>query len=92
MINCKHINPYNSKLKANKVKYSTASVPYKTTHDLKVSFSMLNFYSRKIKTYSFHVDNAGLDAGIFYDMNIGRYLMVQLGLKAKFGSQILEGG
>ena len=34
--------------------------------------------------------NARGNEGIGYDMIIGRYLMVQLGLKAKFGRQIMQ--
>ena len=48
MINSKHINPYKSKLISNKVEYRTASGPYKTTHDVKVPFSMPEFSNRKI--------------------------------------------
>ena len=40
MIKINHINPYKSKLRAKKVYPITASVLYKTTHDVKVPFSM----------------------------------------------------
>ena len=43
-----HINPYKSKLRANKAEYITAACPYKTTHDVKVSFSMPEFSIRKL--------------------------------------------
>ena len=84
MIKHKHIKHYKSKLRSNKVKYSTASGPYITTHDVKVTFSMPDFYSRKILTHRFHIDNTRVDKVIGYDMIIVRYLMVQLCLKAKF--------
>ena len=48
MIKHKHINPYESKLTANKVKYSTDDGLYKTTYDMKVPFSMPCFFSRKL--------------------------------------------
>ena len=63
---------------------------YKTTYDVKVSFSMLEFSSRKIITHSFHVYSTRGDEGIGYDMIIVRDLMVQLGLKYNFGRKILE--
>ena len=85
MINCKHINPYKSKLRANKVKYIKSSVLYTTTHDMKVPFRILEFSSSKIKTYLFHVDNTRGDDRIRYDMIIGHHLIVYLGLKDYFG-------
>ena len=57
MINSKHINPYKFKLRANKFNYITVSVPYTTTHDVKVPFSIPEFYSSKIITHQFHIDN-----------------------------------
>ena len=92
MINSKHINPYKYKLRAKKVEYNTTSGPYKTTHDVKVPFSMPKFSNRKIITHRFHIDNAQGDTGIGYDIIIGRGLVVQLGLKANFGRQIMEWG
>ena len=92
MIKSKHINPYKSKLRANKVEYSTASGLYKTTHDVKVPFSMTDFSNRNIITHRLHIDNAQGDTGIGYDMIIGHDPMVQLFLKSKFGRQILEWG
>ena len=56
MINFNYTNPYEFKLRANKVEYNTAGGPYKTTHDVKVPFSMLYFSSRKMITHHFHVD------------------------------------
>ena len=92
MIERKHINPYKSKLRANKVEYNTASGPYKTTHDAKVPFSMPQFSNRKIITHCFHIGNTQGDTGIGYVMIIGHDLMFQLGLKEKFGRQLLEWG
>ena len=51
---------------------------------------MTKFSSSKIITHCFHVENAQGDARIGYNMIIGCDLMVQLGLKANFESQILE--
>ena len=48
MIKCKHINNYKSKLRANKVEYITAAVPYTTTHSVKVPFSMPYFLAEKL--------------------------------------------
>ena len=90
MINCKHINPYKSKKSPNKFKYSTAAIPYKMTHDMKVPFIMPEFSRRKIITHRFHVDKFQGDEGISYYLIIGHDLMIKLGLKADFGHQILE--
>ena len=92
IIKIKHINPYNSKLRAKKVKYINSSGPYKTTHDVKVPFSMTEFSNKRIITHRFHIDNAQGDTGIGYAMIIGCDLMVKLGPKANFGRQIMEWG
>ena len=89
MINHKHSNPYNYKLRASNVKYIINAGPYKTTHAVKVPFSMIELYIRNIITHSFHVDNARGDDGIIYGMIIGYLLMVKLGLKADSGLKIV---
>ena len=76
MINCKHINTYTSKLRADNYKYSNDSGLYTTTHDVKVTFRIIEFYSRKIKTHFFHADNVKGDDRIRYDMIIVHELMV----------------
>ena len=38
MIKGNQINHFKYKLRANKVNYSTAAGPYKTTHDVKIPF------------------------------------------------------
>ena len=43
MINLKHINYYKSKLRANKVEYSTDIVTYKTKHGVNVPFIIKEF-------------------------------------------------
>ena len=83
------MNPYKSKLRDNKVKYSTASRPYKTTHNVKVPFGMPKFYRKVYITHRFHIENAQGDSGFDYDMILCPDQMVKLGLKAKFGRQIL---
>ena len=85
-----YINPYDSKLRANNFKYIKADGPYKTTHGLKVTFSILYFYRRKIITHHFHIDIVLGDYGIGYYMIICRDLMVKLAPKANFGHQIIE--
>ena len=84
MINCKHTNPYKFKLRANIFNYITVSGPYTTTHDVKVPFSIPEFYSSKIITHQFHIDNTLGDKRIGYDMIVGHDLMLQLGLKSDF--------
>ena len=74
----------------NKVKYITNDGPYKTTHNVKVTFIMIELSSRKIITHSLQIYNAQDDSGIVYDMIIVCELMVQLVLKDDFGRQILE--
>ena len=76
MIKSKHMNNYNSKLMANKFKYSMTFGPYKTTNDVKVPFSVLYFDIRKLITHCFHIDNAQGDIRIIYDMIIGCHMMV----------------
>ena len=61
MIKCKHINRYKSKLIFNKVEYIIADGPCKTTHDVKVSFILPGFYSSRIITHCFHMDNVRYD-------------------------------
>ena len=90
MINHNHINPYKSKLRADKFKYSTSAGLYKTTHYVKVPFIMPALSSSKIITYSFHVHNVQSDSGIGYGTILVHDLVVQLGLKSNFGRQILE--
>ena len=68
MIKHKHINPYNFKLRSNNVDYSTADIPCRNTHDVKITFSMPEFSSRKIIIHDFHVDNTRVDKGIVFDM------------------------
>ena len=87
MINSKHINPYNYKLRANKVEYSTAAGPYKTTNDAKVSFIISDFYRIKNTTHRLKINNTKGHASIGYAMIIGHELIVQFGLKANFGRQ-----
>ena len=74
---------------AKKAEYNTASGPYKTTHDVKVTFIMPQFSNRNIITHLLHSDNAQGDTVIAYDMIVGHDLMVQLDPKDKFGRQIL---
>ena len=57
---------------------------------MKVPFRMKYFSSSKIITHHFHVDNAGGDSRMGYDMIIGRELMAQLGLKANLGRQFMK--
>ena len=90
MINHKHLNTYSYKLKSNKVYQITASGLYKTTHDVKVPFRMPEFSVRTVITHIFHVENKWGDERISYAMITSRDQMVQLGLKADFGRQILE--
>ena len=90
MIKHKHINPCESKIRANKVKYRMADGLYKTTHGVNVPFFMPEFYSSKIITHDFHVYNAWGGEGFGCDVIVGHYLLVQLGLKSDFGRQILE--
>ena len=59
---------------------------------MKVPFSMPCFSSRKMLAHHLNFENTRGDEGNRYDMIIGRYIMVKLGLKADFGHQILEWG
>ena len=92
MINIKHTNHYERKMRSNKVEYNTAAGMYCTTHDVKVPFCIPEFSSSKIINHRFHVNNNKGESGICYDMIIGRDLMVQLGLAAGFKRQFLQWG
>ena len=63
---------------------------YFTTHDVKVTFCMPELSSSNIINHRFYVDNEKGESGIGYDIIIGRGLMVQLGLTAKFKRQVLQ--
>ena len=89
MINRNHIKPYKSKLRANKVNYSTSAGPYKTTHYMEVPFCVPDFSVENNNTYSPR-KNARDDEGIVYDIILGRDLIIQLGLKVEFSRQVLE--
>ena len=89
MIKGNQINHFKYKLRANKVNYSTAAGPYKTTPDVKVPFIMPYISKKKIVTHCFRVYKARGDYGIGYDMIILHDKIVQLGMKADFGRQIL---
>ena len=75
---------------SNMVEYSTSTVIYCMTHDVKVPFTMLEFSSSKIIPYHFHVDTNEGELCIGYDMIIGRNLMIQLGLSSDFKRQVLQ--
>ena len=57
---------------------------------MKVPFSMPEFSSRNFITYRYHIDNAEGDAGVCYDMIIGRGIMVQIGPKTYFLHKVLK--
>ena len=90
MISCKHIQPYKSKLRSNKVGYSMAAGPYIITHDLNVPFRMSYFSSSMIITHCLHVCNMRGDEENGCDMIIVQDLMVKSGLKDDFSRQVLE--
>ena len=51
MIKCKHINPFKSKIRANKVDYRTADDQNITTHDVNYPFIIPEFSSSKVITH-----------------------------------------
>ena len=83
MINSKHMKPYKSWLRPNKVNYSTYDISYCTMIDMKVPFRMPYISGRNIMTHCFHVDIQKGESGIVYDMIIVHDLMVEL----EFGGQ-----
>ena len=72
----RHNKLYKRKIHSNKVEYSTDAVTYWTTHDVKVSLIMLEFSSSKIILHHFHDNNNEGELGVYYDIIIGRDLMV----------------
>ena len=75
---------------SNKVKYSPAAGPYRTTHDSKVPFSTPEFSIIKIIAHRFHIYNKKCEPVIVYIMIIGHYTMVQLVLMKKFKQHVLQ--
>ena len=75
---------------SDKVKYSTAAGVYCTTHDVKVTFCMPEFSGSKVINHRFRVGNDKFESGVGYDMILGHYLMVQLGLTAYFKRRVLQ--
>ena len=51
---------------------------------------MPKFSRSKINNHRFHVNNDKGESGIGYEIIIGRYLMVQLGLTVDFNHQVLQ--
>ena len=90
MIKRRHTKYYERKMRSNKVEYSKSEGLYCITHDVKVTFCMLELSRSKIIEHRFHVENEKIDSGIGYDMIIGRDLIVKLGLTANFGHQFLQ--
>ena len=68
-------------MRSNKFDYSKILGLHCTTYDVKVFFITSEFSRNKRISYNFHIDyyKGGLEIG--YDMIIGKYLMVQLGLR-----------
>ena len=57
---------------------------YCTTHDVKVTFCMIELSSINTIEHHFHVENGKVESVIGYNMIIGRDLMVKLGLTVDF--------
>ena len=74
-------------MRYNKVEYSTFTGLYRTTHDVMVTFCMIEFSTGMIIDPHFHVDSNKGESGIGYYTNLGRDLMVQLGLTAELKRQ-----
>ena len=79
-------------MRSNKVEYNTAAVLYFTTHKFKFSFYISYFSISKIIEHLLHVENNKVELVIGYDMIIGRFLMLQLGMSSDFNHQFLQWG
>ena len=90
IIKRRHTKNHERKMRSNKVDYSTASGMYCMTHGVKVPFCMPKFSSSKIINHRFHGNNDKSESGIGYYMVICRDLVVHLGIKAYFKSQVLQ--
>ena len=90
MIKRQHNKHYKRKMRYNKLEYSTTTETYYMTHDVKVPFCMPEFYISKIIEHRINVDNNKFKSCMGYDIIIGRYLMVQLGLSADFKCQVVQ--
>ena len=77
-------------MRSNKVESGTVVGVYCMMHDVKGPFCMIDFSSSNIINHRFHVDKYKIKSGIFYEIIIVRYIMVQLDLKAKFKHQFLQ--
>ena len=91
MIKLKHHKQYKRKIRYNKVDYSTATGVYRTAHDIKDPFCMIEFSSSKIINHLFRVNDDKGESEIVYDMILGRDLMLQLGLTANLGVKSFNG-
>ena len=90
MIKIRHTIYYEIKMQSDKLKYSTSSGLYCTTHDFKVPFYMPKLSSSKMIDHHFHVNNNKGESRICYDVIIGCDLMVKLGLTENFKRQLLQ--
>ena len=77
-------------MQSNKVEYITAAGLYCTTHDVKVTFCMLEFSSSKTIHNRFHINNDKGESDIGYDVIIVHNLMVHLGLTSDIKIQSLQ--
>ena len=75
---------------SNKVEYIIAAGLYCMKHNVKVSFYMPEFYSKKVVMHLFHVDNNESYPGIIYDVIIRYDLMIQLGLSVNLRRRVLQ--
>ena len=89
MVKRKHTKYYELKMRSNKLKYSAATGLHCTTHDVRVTFFVLDLSSSNIIEHLFHVNNDKFGSDIGYEMIIGSELIVQLGLAHDFNNQFL---
>ena len=70
MVNSKNDEPYDHRIRSNKVDYSISVGPYCMKHDFKVPFCMPEFSIINTILYRFRVYNNKGKSGIVYVMNI----------------------
>ena len=85
-----HIKSYIVNILPNNLKYSRSEGTYCIIYGVNISFFVLYFFSINITTNQFHIDNKYGNIGIFYEMIIGQYLMVQPGLISNIKCNNLE--
>ena len=92
MIKNKYIKPFKANISRNNVECGTYSGTYYTTHGIKAKHFITDFSSKNYISYWYCVNSDTCELGMFYNMIIGRYLMINISLIANFILNLCEWG